>query len=156
MLAPEHHVIIPDVVRHELEIAGPSQIHLPLILQQNWIRTRAVDSMEELAALGRYTARLVGADGRNLGECGVLALAEVHGWTAIIDDAEACRAAKDVPGRPVDVRRTLGLLCEAVREGHLTEEMISELADDLAASNYRVPFAPGGFIEWAKQKRQLG
>lgn len=114
MLAPEHRVIIPDVVRHELEIAGPSQIHLPPILQQDWIRTRAVDSMEELAALGRYTARLV------------------------------------------DVRRTLGLLCEAVREGHLTEEMISELADDLAASNYRVPFAPGGFIEWAKQNEQLG
>ena len=156
MLAPGHHIVIPDLVRHELEIAGPSQVHLSPILQQEWIETRAIESMEELAALGRYSKRLVGADGRNIGECGVLALAEVHGWTAIIDDAEACKAATDVPDHAVDVRRTLGLLCEAVREGHLTKETISEVADDLAASNYRVPFEPGGFIAWAEQNGQLG
>lgn len=41
MLAPGHHVVIPDVVRRELKIAGPSQIHLPPILQQQWSESSA-------------------------------------------------------------------------------------------------------------------
>lgn len=53
------------------------------------------------------------------------------------------------------VRRTLGLLCDAVRQGLLTRETISAVADDLVRSKYRVPFEPGAFIRWAEEKGLL-
>ncbi|GHJ36119.1 hypothetical protein Sm713_17280 [Streptomyces sp. TS71-3] len=56
-------------------------------------------------------------------------------------------------GRPVKVRRTLGLLCDAIREGLLTIPLVSALADDLLKSRYRLPFEPGGFAEWCDRER---
>lgn len=53
------------------------------------------------------------------------------------------------------VRRTLGLLCDAVRQGLLTRETISAVADDLVRSEYRVPFESGAFIRWAEEKGLL-
>lgn len=155
MLAPDHRIIIPDTVGREIELGSAVHVHLAPVLQHGWIHVHPVQSAQELEAFGRYARRLVGNDDRNVGECGVLALAEVHGWTAIVDDAEAVKAANEVPAAPVTVRRTLGLLCEAVREGRLTEEMISSVCDALVRSHYRVPFKPGEFIVWAKQRGQL-
>ncbi len=83
----------------------------------------------------------------------MLAPAEAHHRTAVIDDQEACKAARRTGS--VKVRRTLGLLCDAVRQGLLTRETISAVADDLVRSKYRVPFEPGAFIRWAEEKGLL-
>ncbi|GAA1912513.1 hypothetical protein GCM10009716_22890 [Streptomyces sodiiphilus] len=50
------------------------------------------------------------------------------------------------------VRRTLGLLCDAIREGLLTVPSVSAPADDLLASQYRLPFKHGGFAEWCERE----
>lgn len=150
MLAPDHCIMIPEVVRAELDQSKASRPYLASVLEQDWITVHEMTTPDELTAFARYTERLVGDDQRNLGECGVLALAETHGWIPVLDDAEACKAARDVPEHPLPVLRTLRLLCDAVNEEHLTAETVSEVADSLTLSEYRVPFPPGGFLRWAR------
>lgn len=119
------------------------------MLEADWIEVVALDTEEQLEAFAFYTERLVGPDGRNVGECGVLALAETTPSSiAVVDDRVAGNAAQV---RNVSVRRTLGLLCEAIRKELLTVPLVSALADDLLATYYRLPFGPGGFARWAEQ-----
>ena len=49
------------------------------------------------------------------------------------------------------LKPTLALLCEAIGKGLLTVSLVSALADDLSASQYRLPFRAGGFERWAKE-----
>ncbi|MEJ1110771.1 MULTISPECIES: hypothetical protein [unclassified Kribbella] len=140
-------VLIPDVVELELRNGAGQHQHLQAALEADWINVMPIDSPEQLAAVAYYEQRLVGSDGRNIGECGVLALAETTpGSVAIIDDRVAKKAAQ---GRQVEVRGTLGLLCDAIRQGLLTVPLVSAVADDLLTHQYRLPFGPGGFARWA-------
>ena len=80
---------------------------------QDWIEVRAIESDAELIAFGRCHGSLVGDNGRDVGECGVLAPAEAHHRTAVIDDQEACEAARRTGS--VKVRRTLCCAMRSVR-----------------------------------------
>lgn len=143
-------VVIPDVVADELRNGVSQYPHLRVVLDADWIESVALDTEEQLKAFAFYTERLVGPDGRNAGECGVLALAEtIPSSIAVVDDRVAVNAAKV---RHVKVRRTLGLLCEAIHKELLTVPLVSALADDLLANDYRLPFHPGGFARWAEQQ----
>lgn len=156
MLAPGHRVVIPDVVEKELRQGSYKYPILEHVLSEEWVKCRSLSSTDEMNAFSFYAQRLMGTEGRNAGECAVLALAQVNrAWVAIVDDAEAVKAAGDAPEGKVPVRRTLALLCDAVRAGHLTKEMVSEVADDLARTHYRVPFEPGGFVRWAEENGAL-
>lgn len=109
-LLKEHRVLIPDVVAEELRAGAELHHHLRAVLDADWIETVALETPEQLAAFVHYERRLVGPDGRNIGECGVLALAEtVPHAVAVLDDRVAIRAAR---GR-VEVSRTLALACNA-------------------------------------------
>ena len=79
-------------------------------------------------------------------------MATVTGGTAVVDDGAARRAAEDYG---VSFRPTLALLCQAVREELLTVRLVAALADDLLASQYRLPFGPGGFEKWAADSGNL-
>ena len=78
----------------------------------------------------------------------MLAYAKVHGATAVIDDGAGRQAARDFS---VALRPTLALLCDAIRDGLLTVRMVSDLADHLLETEYRLPFGPGGFARWADE-----
>lgn len=143
----DNRVLIPDVVDVELRAGVGRYPYLQAVLDADWIETVPLDRAEQLTAYAHYAKRLVGSDGRNTGECGVLALAETTADAlAIVDDRVACKTAEL---RGVKVRRTLALLCEAIRQELLTVSLVSALADDLLASSYRLPFEPGGFARWA-------
>jgi predicted nucleic acid-binding protein len=152
MLAPNRPIVIPVTVQRELRAGSTTHPALALVLEQEWIQIRDLTTEAELEAFARYSRRLVGDTGRNLGECGVLALAEVHGFVPVIDDGPACKAAKEYGVEP---RRTLGLLCEAVTDGKLPLELVSSVADDLLATEYRIPMEPGGFAKWAAENGLL-
>ena len=92
-----------------------------------------------------FSSLLVKGD-RNIGEAGVLALAKALSGTAVVDDAAGRKAARD---NQVGLRPTLALLCDAVDSGLLTVKLVSALADDLLATEYRLPFEPGRFEAWA-------
>jgi predicted nucleic acid-binding protein len=145
----EYRVLVPDVVSDELRKGAGRHPYLRSVLEAEWIETVPLETPAQLSAFVRYERQLVGPDGRNTGECGVLALAEsLPQAVAVIDDRVAVAAAR---GR-VTVRRTLGLLCDAVRAGLLTVPLVSALADDLLRGEYRLPFKPGGFAEWCARE----
>jgi predicted nucleic acid-binding protein len=85
---------------------------------------------------------------RNVGEADVLALAKAIPAIAVVDDGAARKAGRD---NGVEIRPTLALLCDAVRLDLLTIKLVGALADDLLATQYRLPFRPGGFAEWASE-----
>lgn len=146
--------VIPDVVATELRNGTGRHAHLQAVLDASWIEVVPLDTDEHLAAFAHYEQRLVGPNGHNIGECGVLALAETTPHAvAVVDDRVAARAAGE---RNVTVRRTLGLLCDAIRQDLLAVPLVSAIADDLLQHSYRLPFGPGGFACWAEREGLLG
>ncbi|WP_227993968.1 nucleotide-binding protein [Pseudactinotalea sp. HY160] len=121
--------------------------HLQQVLEARWIRTEELRSTAELTSFADFAARLV-VGTRNVGEASVLAYAAVHDCVAVVDDGAARKAAHDFD---VKQRGTLGLLCEAIREGLLTVDVVSDIADHLLESEYRLPFGPGNFRAWARE-----
>lgn len=143
-------VVVPDVVDAELR-NGVGQHHdLQAVLNADWIKIIPLDTNEQLAAFSYYEQRLIGPSRRNFGECGVLALAEATpDGIAVLDDRVATNVGRQ---RNVEVRRTLGLLCDAIRQGLLTVPLVSAVADDLLENYYRLPFGRGGFARWAQEQ----
>lgn len=76
----------------------------------------------------------------------VFALAATIPAQAVIDDNVAYNVGKRMG---VSCTRTLAILCESIRKGLLTLDVVSNVADDLIATEYRLPFGPGEFAEWA-------
>lgn len=138
--------VIPDFVVDELRRGAARETRIEAALRADWIEHRELRSSEELESFAQFSERLV-RGGRNLGEAAVLALAAVTGGIAVIDDGAARKAAEDYGVR---FRPTLALLCEAIRAERLTVSLVAALADDLLASQYRLPFGPGGFEKWAR------
>ncbi|WP_127499594.1 hypothetical protein [Actinoplanes solisilvae] len=103
--------------------------------------------MPLLDAYARYARRLASGS-KNRGECGVLALAEVRGYVAVLDDRAARRVAEE---NEVEICGTLALMCEGIRQGMLTIPLVARIADDLLATKYRLPVKPGRFEAWADE-----
>ena len=86
------------------------------------------------------------SEGRNEGETAVLAVATTMPALAVLDDSAAHKAAQQAG---ISCIRTLALLCDAVRGGLLTAQLVSNIADDLIDTEYRLPLKRGEFIPWA-------
>ncbi|MFT3942853.1 MAG: nucleotide-binding protein [Ancrocorticia sp.] len=137
----DHPVYIPDVVERELSDASSHQSGLVSVLDVTWMNVYRGLDLTYLNALATYENRL--AVGRtNLGECGVLAMGETFGCTIIVDDAAAREIAEE---KGLHVKNTVQLLCDGVRAKQLTLASVEAVADDLIASEYFLPFGPGGF-----------
>lgn len=140
-LAAERPVYIPDSVERELLDAVDHASAVRTVLEADWIRVDRSSNAEYVAAFAHYRDRLV-ANGRNLGECGVLAMGQVYKCEVVIDDATPRQIAQE---KGIRVSSTVPLLCDAIREKKLTMVMVEELADTLLQSDYFLPFGPGGF-----------
>jgi predicted nucleic acid-binding protein len=139
--------VITDTVAAELRAGVGQYEYLKLVLDASWIERRELLSEREIMEFARFSAFLVSGE-RNWGEAGVLAFAKAHDAIAIIDDGPARAAARRYGVR---CQGTLRLLCDAYNEGQLSASVISEIADDLIAGEYRLPFKPGGFLAWARE-----
>lgn len=139
--------VIPDVVVNELRGWAANDSRIAAVLDAPWIEHRELRSPEDIANFGLFSGLLVKGS-RNLGEAGVLALAKSTGATAVVDDTAGRNAGKR---NNIAIRPTLALLCDGVRAGLLTIPLVSALADDLLASQYRLPFQSGEFATWAKE-----
>jgi len=147
----ERRALIPDVVVDEVSVGARRDSRLHEILDADWIEQRELVTDEEVTAFVKFSAFLVKGK-RNRGEAGVLALAETLGAIAVVDDGAARRSA-DKNG--IRKKPTLALLCEAIRSELLTVKLVSALADDLIATKYRLPFAPGEFETWARAEGMI-
>ena len=144
-LVGSHRAVIPVQVVAELRKAAGHEPAIAAMLEENWIERHELTSVAELRSFAGFAANLMGA-GRNEGETAVLAVAATMPATAVIDDSAAYKAAQRAG---VSCIRTLALLCKAVHQGLLTTMLVSEIADDLIATEYRLPFGPGEFVTWA-------
>lgn len=145
LLVGERHAVIPDTVAAELEDSVQQHPHLQAVLDATWIQRVALTGDEEIRNFSLFASLLV-ANGRNRGEAGVLAYAKANSAIAVVDDGAARRAAQDYG---VALQPTLRLLCDAVRQGHATVGLVSNVADHLLETEYRLPFKAGGFAKWA-------
>ena len=87
-------------------------------------------------------SRLLVADGRNLGECGVLAMGATIGCEMVMDDSTPTGIAEKEGLR---VTATVPILCDAIRTKQLTLPMVEHVADELLTNKDYLPFGPGGF-----------
>lgn len=140
-LAAEHPIYIPDSVERELNNAAEHVSATRAVLDADWIQVHRSTSPEFAEAFAHYVDRLV-ADGKNLGECGVLAMGQIYRCEVVIDDATPRQIATE---KGIRVTATVPLLCEAIRAKKLTTVMVEELADHLLEGKYYLPFGPGGF-----------
>ena len=140
--------VVPEAVVTELKAGLHIDSRIQAVLDADWIERRAISTPAETYALSRFSRRLVDGD-RNVGDAAVLALAETLPARAVIDDWDACDIASK---EGVAFSRTLNLLCEAVRSRLLTVEFVSEIADELIRTEYRLPFDPGEFETWAARE----
>ncbi|MBM7788349.1 nucleotide-binding protein [Tenggerimyces flavus] len=147
-VAGDRAVVIPASVEYELN----RQAHdVPAVLQvlgADWIEVDRSDDLPFLMAFAKYERRLAVGE-QNRGECGVLALGRTRGFEAVLDDAVPRAVAKE---DGIQVTATLPLLCHAIREGQLAVATVEALADDLLSGDYYLPFAKGGFRQWAYEQ----
>lgn len=141
----DRRAVIPQAVASELKIGAHNDHRLQAVLDADWIEQRELYSGSELQAFAKFAERLVEGE-RNVGETEVLALAATMPAHAVLDDSAAFNVGKRAG---VSCKRTLALLCEAIRKELLTLDLVSEVVDDLIATEYRLPFEPGEFAEWA-------
>lgn len=141
----DRRAIMPEAVAVELQSGAHNDRRLQAVLDADWIERRELRTESELREFARFAGRLVSGE-RNVGEAAVLALAATIPAQAVIDDHVAYNVGKRMG---VSCTRTLALLCESIRKGLLTLDVVSSVADDLIATEYRLPFGPGEFAEWA-------
>lgn len=142
----DRRAVVPQAVVEELRRGLGRGYRLAAVLDADWIEQRDTQSDEELGAFAEFASRLMSRD-RNVGDAAVLALAKTLPGRAVIDDNVAHRIGT---AAGVTCTRTLALLCEGIRTGLLTVDAVSDLADKLIATTYRLPFGPGGFADWAE------
>ncbi|MEU3221880.1 hypothetical protein ABZ695_01810 [Streptomyces sp. NPDC006976] len=140
-LAGDRRVYIPSAVQRELYNAADQIPAVRQVVEADWIHVHSSESMEYVGAFSRYHDRLV-ADGKNVGECEVLAMGKIYGCEIVVDDAAPRRIAEE---EGIRVTATVPILCDAIREQKLTTVMVEELADNLLEGKYYLPFGSGGF-----------
>lgn len=140
--------VVPEAVVMELREGLHVDSRLQTVLDADWLEQRAILTPAETEAYAMFSRRLVLRD-RNVGDAAVLALAQTMPARAVIDDWDACDIARK---EGVALSRTLNLLCEAIHSKHLTPDFVSDIADELIATEYRLPFGPGEFKAWAARE----
>jgi predicted nucleic acid-binding protein len=94
-----------------------------------------MDTLDELRCFVKWMARL-GSGQRDLGEASVFAAAELQHGTAITDDRDATRVARQYGA---DVHGTVWLLATACRLDKLTIVAAGNVIDALRAEGARLP-----------------
>lgn len=142
---------VPHVVREEIRNGCAEYPALAQILNLEWLHIAPHDSLDRLRRFALWAGR-VGADTHDLGEAGVLAVAEELGAVAIIDERDATRVGR---AHGVDVHGTIWLLARTCRTGKITVTGAGNLVDALAATGMRLPCTGANFHRYAGENGLL-
>jgi predicted nucleic acid-binding protein len=137
---------VPQVVREEVREGSNDYPELAQVLDAEWLRVVTLDTLDRLRRFTIWAGR-VGAGTRNLGEAGVLAVAEEFGAVALIDDRDATLVGRS---HDLTVHGTIWLLASACRDGKLSDVAASNLVDLLAATAMRLPCTGADFPRFAR------
>lgn len=148
----ERRAVIPQAVVQELQVGALLHDQIETVLDAAWLEHRELTQDSELLKFAEFARRLVHGQ-RNVGDAAVLALAATMPATAVIDDGVAFRIGRRAG---VTCTRTLALLCDAMHRGLLTLDFVGRTADELIATEYRLPFRRGEFKNWAIENGLAG
>lgn len=140
-LANGREVYIPDTVERELLDIALELPALRAVLDAEWIKVFRSTDVDYQRSYAHFFDRLA-SGGKNIGECGVLAMGAVYGCEMVIDDSTPRNIANELG---LNVTATVSVLCDAIRAKQLTTVMVESLADDLLSGDYFLPFTAGGF-----------
>jgi predicted nucleic acid-binding protein len=116
-------------------------------LALSWLEEVNPATLVEMGVFAEYARLLVsGVDG-NVGESTVLAWAEVHGATVIIDENKGRQAGID---RHVDVKGSLGLLAHGIKKAIIPPAQAAQIVDALLAARVYLPCNGANFFPWAE------
>lgn len=149
VLTAAHRCVVPAEVVGEL-IAGIA-IHpaISAAISLPWLEIVELNEIVEVVAFARYKAELGGGVERNNGESAVLAWAQVHGGTAIIDERAGTRAARR---DAINVHGTLWLIANAYRDQTISRDAAVSMVDQLRATGFAIPTDGAGFMAWALEE----
>lgn len=147
----ERRAIIPMAVHAELESTSYLFPEVADATNAQWITHYQLHTHEEIAAFANFSELLVSGR-KNLGEAEVLALAATLPAQSVIDDSAALEVGRR---EGVECTQTLPLLCDAIHRGLLNLDQVSDIADDLITTDYRLPHELGGFAQWAIEEGYL-
>jgi predicted nucleic acid-binding protein len=142
---------ITRAVEEELLRGGPKHAQLYQAAAQPWITVVDETSLEYLGLFSEYHGRL-GRGTRNIGEATVLAYAEFHGITAMVDDRVGRRHGTE---RGVSITGTLEVLCTGIRGGILSPIQAAAVVDLLRDHEAYLPCDGSGFVDWARAEGLL-
>lgn len=140
-LSDGRNVYIPDSVEREIMHAAVDIPVLRAVLEAEWIQVFRSTDLDYASSYSIFYDRLV-ADGKNVGECGVLAMGAVYGCELVIDDGVPRGIGREFG---LNITATVPILCQAISRSQLTTVMVESLADDLIGGDYYLPFQKGGF-----------
>ncbi|GAA3338920.1 hypothetical protein GCM10020358_20770 [Amorphoplanes nipponensis] len=141
----EHECWTTTVVRSELADGTATHPSLGQVLNLEWLRTASLDALADLRCFVKWTDRL-GSVERGLGEASVFAAAELRNGTAITDDRDATKVARQYGA---EVHGTVWLLAQACRSGKLTPVAAGNVIDALRGEGARLPCTGSEFPGFA-------
>jgi|GEM_PF-6512405 len=143
-------LVTTSAVREELLNGVADHPALRTVLDAEWLLTAATDGIQVLLAFVAYR-KIFGGGTRDVGEATVLAYAEVHAATAVIDDQVGVKHGK---ARGVTVVRTLSRIAECVEQGRFDLAHASVLLQALTTlGGARFPCDHLTFAAWFQQNR---
>ncbi len=118
-----------------------------------WIETVQVSGLKAMGVYAEYAKRVGSSTTGNVGEATVLAWAECHGATAVIDEKVGRDAAKE---RGVLFKGSLGLIAHGIERRILSMPQATQLIDELKATGTHLPCSGQEFPAWANQRGLFG
>lgn len=117
-----------------------------------WLGRAQTGSLDYLGAFVGWAQRLGMTPEHNIGETELCTYVDLYGGTVYMDDRQARKVAER---HGLKVRGTAGLVADTCCRGAWTVSAASSFLDDLRDAGLRLPFAPGGFEEWASKEGLL-
>lgn len=151
-LSPNGRVIlIPDAVNAEVEVARERYAGIPAISECEWTELVVLDPDEGAVQLAIQSDMGAETAIEHAGEAAVIAYAQAHGYTAIIDEREAISQALE---RLVIARDSMWLACEALQVlDDVSRAAVERIVDDLLATGMWLPVKSGAsLIAWAYEE----
>lgn len=148
-LSPSGRVIlIPDAVNAEVELARERYSGIPAIAECEWTELVVLDSDEGAVQLAIQSDMGAETAAEHAGEAAVIAYAQAHSCTAIIDEREALSQAVE---RMVEARDSMWIATEAL---HVLDDIdrddAERVVDDLLATGMWLPVKSGAsLVAWA-------
>ena len=140
--------MIPDAVNAEVELARERYSGIPAIAECEWTELVVLDSDEGAVQLAIQSDMGAETAAEHAGEAAVIAYAQAHSCTAIIDEREALSQAVE---RMVEARDSMWIATEAL---HVLDDIdrgdAERVVDDLLATGMWLPVKSGAsLVAWA-------